>query len=397
MTALTFFEFFAGGGLARLGLERGGPWRCVFANDHDPMKAAAYRAHFPHDVLTVADVWDIRADALRTHGRARADLAWASFPCQDLSLAGPRAGLEGARSSAFHGFWRLMAALRETDEAPRAIVLENVTGLLTSHGGADFERVIAAVVEAGYIVGAVQLDAADVLPQSRPRVFIVAIDRGELARLDAAPFMAQRPNPNRWGCASGVILAHGRLPPHLQAAWAWWRLPTPPIRNTRLADLLDNDAPWWPAAKTQALIDLMGPRSLGKLDAARASGRREIAAVYRRVRMENGRRVQRAEARFDGLAGCLRTPGGGSSRQFIVECHGDAPVRARAITPREAARLMGVDDDYALPTADTAALKLLGDGVAAPVVARLTEHLLTPLLAAPLARAASPPARATAR
>ncbi len=396
MTALTVLEFFAGGGLARAGLEREGSWRCAFANDYDPMKAAAYRAHFRDNVITQADVWDLSGDALlaATAGRA-ADLAWASFPCQDLSLAGPRAGLAGARSNAFHGFWRLVTALRTAGCAPRAIALENVTGLLTSHGGADFERIIAALVEAGYVAGALQLDAAAFLPQSRPRVFIVAVDHAVLQRLGAVAAMAAGPDPNRWGCASAVILAHARLPARLKAQWAWWRLPTPPARNADLIDVLEEDASWWPDAKTQRLLGLMGARSLAKLDAARASRARRIAAVYRRVRVEAGRRVQRAEARFDGLAGCLRTPGGGSSRQFILECQGHAALRARAITPREAARLMGVSDAYPLPTSDTAALKLLGDGVAVPVVAWLAEHLLTPLLY-PATAEAPPPTRAAA-
>ncbi len=86
-----------------------------------------------------------------------------------------------------------------------------------------------------------------------------------------------------------------------------------------------------------------------------------------------------AEARFDGLAGCLRTPAGGSSRQFLIEVDGEA-TRTRFLSPREAARLMGLPDTFRLPARATDALHLIGDGVAPPVVRFLSEHLLLPLL-----------------
>jgi DNA (cytosine-5)-methyltransferase 1 len=113
----TFYEFFAGGGMARLGL--GPDWHCLAANDFDPLKAATYRANFGGDHLVEGDVWTLQAADLP----GRADLAWASSPCQDVSLAGARAGLDGARSSAFWGFWRLIQALDDQGRAPRLIVL----------------------------------------------------------------------------------------------------------------------------------------------------------------------------------------------------------------------------------------------------------------------------------
>src|SRR5688572_25620867 len=128
----TFYEFFAGGGMARAGL--GESWACLFANDFDPLKARAYRANWGGEDLFQGDVWALGAGDLP----GRADLAWASSPCQDLSLAGARSGLAGARSSAFWGFWRLMEALDGEGRAPRTIVVENVAGLLTSGGGEDF-------------------------------------------------------------------------------------------------------------------------------------------------------------------------------------------------------------------------------------------------------------------
>jgi DNA (cytosine-5)-methyltransferase 1 len=124
----------------------------------------------------------------------------------------------------------------------------------------------------------------------------------------------------------------------------------------------------------------MAPLHRARLDARAARPERSVGAVFRRTRTENGRRAQRAEVRFDGLAGCLRTPRGGSSRQVIaVAGHGQA--RTRLLTPREAARLMGLPDTYVLPEPATAALLVAGDGVAVPVVRWLAEQLLEPLLA----------------
>ena len=362
----TFYEFFCGGGMARTGL--GPDWTCLFANDVDAVKAQTYAANFGRDHLRVADVWDLRAGDLP----GRADLAWASSPCQDLSLAGARQGLSGSRSSAFWGFWALIEALDRQDRAPRAIGIENVTGLLSSRGGADFTALCAALAERGYHFGALQIDAARFVPQSRPRLFVLAV-RGPPPASFLDPSAGARMEP--------VRRAFDRLPPALQARWLWWRLPHGVRRNADLADLLEPDeaVAWLPAARTQRLLALMAPVHRAKLDAAKADGGRRVGALFRRMRVEAGKRVQRAEVRFDGLAGCLRTPTGGSSRQFIIVVEGQT-VKARLVTGREAARLMGLPEDYLIPGRATAALHLAGDGVAAPVVRCLAAHILEPLL-----------------
>jgi DNA (cytosine-5)-methyltransferase 1 len=364
----TFYEFFAGGGMARLGLGAG--WECLFANDFDPMKAAAYRDNFGEGHFRQGDVFELTAGDLPGH----ADLAWASSPCQDFSLAGARAGLAGGRSSAFHGFWRLVEALAREGRAPRAIVIENVVGLFTSHGGRDFEAVCAALACAGYGFGALEIDAADYLPQSRPRALIVAT-------LEAPPPGLRGAQPSR-----AVAAALRRLPPPLRAGWIDWRLTRPPPRNQSLAALLEPDEAvgWRCAAETLELLAMMDPLHRRRLDAARASGERQVGAVFRRTRQ--GR--PRAEVRFDGLAGCLRTPRGGSSRQFILVADA-GEVRSRLLTPREAARLMGLPDSYRLPAGTTAGLHLAGDGVAAPMVRHLAAEILEPLLTPAPASAAA--------
>jgi DNA (cytosine-5)-methyltransferase 1 len=367
-----FYEFFCGGGMARAGLGEG--WRCLFANDFDPAKARAYADNWGEGQLRCTDVARLVCDELP----ARADLAWASFPCQDLSLAGAGAGLSGARSSAFWGFHALMRALVEEGRAPRLIALENVLGLLTANGGADFAALARALADLGYRVGALTIDAAHFVAQSRPRLFVVALrdDLSPPSELTAAGPAAPFASP-------ALRRAVNALPRALAARWVWWRLPAPPRANQKLIDCLDAapaDAPWLSAERTQALVAQLSKASRRDLATAQASGERRVAALFRRTRPGG---VQ-AEARFDGLAGCLRTPGGGSSRQFLLEAQ-DGNVRARLIGAREAARLMGLPESYRLPARRNEAYHLLGDGVVAPVVRFLSEHLLLPLAKAPAA------------
>ena len=363
----TFYEFFAGGGMARLGLGEG--WQCLFANDFDRRKADSYRANFGGDHFDTRNVWKLAAADLP----GQADLAWASSPCQDFSLAGARAGLGGGKSSAFFGFWKLMQALAKEGRAPRTIVIENVLGLLTSHGGLDFEAVCAALAGAGYRFGALEIDAADYTPQSRVRCVIIAT-------LEDTSGLTGAPSASR-----AVAAAYDRLPSELKARWIDWRLPAPPRRNLDLSAVLEPDdaVAWRSPAQTQALMAMMDDLHRARLDAALASGERQVGAAFRRMR--GG--AQRAEVRFDGLAGCLRTPGGGSSRQLVLVTEGGA-VRSRWLTPREAARLMGLPDSYRLPASANAGLQLTGDGVVVPVVRRVAEAILAPLAAGRAAQAA---------
>ncbi|MBK9080657.1 MAG: DNA cytosine methyltransferase [Rhizobiales bacterium] len=364
--------------MVRAGL--GADWRCLFANDIDARKAASYAGAWGADALRVGDVHALRPADLP----GVADLAWASFPCQDLSLAGAGRGLSGARSGAFWGFHALLAGLAAEGRAPRLVAIENVVGLVTSHGGRDFVALCDALARLGYVVGAMTVDAAHFVPQSRPRLFVVA------ARDPDPALAAPAPSPD---CASpALIRAVATLPADLRAAWRWWRLPAPPRRNVDLADLVERDPQgvrWDAPEQTARLLALMSPLNLARVEAARAAGGFRVGALYRRTRRDAaGVRRQRAEARFDGLAGCLRTPAGGSSRQslLIVE---DGRVRSRLVSPREAARLMGLPDSYSLPARANDAYHLLGDGVVVPVVRFLSEHLLLPLLAAARGRDAA--------
>ena len=143
---------------------------------------------------------------------------------------------------------------------------------------------------------------------------------------------------------------------------------------------MEKDVPWHTSEQTEALLGLMLPIHLAKVDAAKKSKKTVVGTIYKRTRPdEYGRRAQRAEVRFDEIAGCLRTPGGGSSRQTIIVVQGNK-VRSRLLSPREAARLMGLPDEYILPGNYNDADRLMGDGVVVPVVRHLSRYLLEPIV-----------------
>jgi DNA (cytosine-5)-methyltransferase 1 len=369
----TFYEFFAGGGMARAGL--GEAWECLFANEIDTKKGATYEANWGPERLKIKDVGKLTTAELP----GLADLAWASFPCQDLSLAGNYAGLKGERSGTFWPFWRLIKALAAEGRAPTMVVLENVCGALTSHGGKDFAAIGDALADGGYRFGAMVIDAVRFVPQSRPRLFIVAVRKDS-----ALPAKLVLPDAGLLWHPDNLVGAYEKLSERSRDAWVWWSLPPPPPRKLRFADVIDDEphgVSWHTREETERLISLMSPINRRKVEQAIRMGKRIVGGVYRRTRRdENGKRVQRAEIRFDDVSGCLRTPAGGSSRQIIMIVEGKK-VRTRLLAPREAARLMGLPETYKLPPNYNDAYHLVGDGVVVPVVRFLAAHLLEPLLA----------------
>lgn len=360
--------------MVRAGLGEG--WTCLFANDFDARKGLAYQANWgTGGELTVGDVRALEVAALP----GEPDLMWGSFPCQDLSLAGVRAGLGGERSGTFHAFMGLVGGLAEQGRAPRLVAVENVCGTLTSHGGRDFEAICRSFAEAGYRYGALVINAELFVPQSRPRLFVIGVRED----VEAAPEMLA-PGPVEPFHTRAVQRAAAALPEDVRAKLLWWNVPPPERRAATFADLIEESpvgVDWHNQAETERLLDLMSPVNSAKVEAARRAGRRMVGGVYRRTRIEAGERVQRAEVRFDDVAGCLRTPSGGSSRQIILVVDGPR-VRSRLISARETARLMGLADGYVLPRNYNDAYHLTGDGVAVPVVRHLARYVFEPLVGA---------------
>ena len=175
---LTFVSLFSGVGGFDLGLERAG-WRCVAQVEWDPQCQAVLARHWP-DVPRWADVVDVSG-----HDLPPADVVAFGSPCQDLSVAGKRAGfVDGGRSNLFFEAIRIIKEMRNaTGTLPRFVIWENVVGALSSNGGGDFAAVIDALAEIGAMdIGWRVLDARYFgVPQRRRRIFVVADLAGRCA------------------------------------------------------------------------------------------------------------------------------------------------------------------------------------------------------------------------
>jgi DNA (cytosine-5)-methyltransferase 1 len=364
----TVAEFFAGIGLMRLGLEQQG-WLVAFANDIDARKEAMYAAHFhdtqPHFVL--GDVHMLAAKDIPD-----VTLATASFPCTDLSLAGARGGIYVRESSALWGFTHALEELGE--RRPPLVLLENVTGFLTSHRGEDFRVAMQELNRLGYSVDAFILDAARFVPQSRQRLFVIGV-QDALYKDDTTPPPLPVPlvSDVRPRAVAEYMLAH-------QDAIRWRVRPLPPmpapteILTTILEDLPPDHPMWWSAERATYLLNQMSPSHRAVAERMIAGEEWSYGTVFRRMRA--GRSM--AELRTDGIAGCLRTPKGGSAKQILVKA-GRGDYHARLLTPREAARLMGAGA-YTLPNSLDSAYFGFGDAVCVPAIEWIATHYLNPLV-----------------
>lgn len=358
-----FAEFFSGIGLVREAIEPLG-WECVFANDIAPEKATMYADRFGTDHLIVDDINNMTLADLP----GDLDLLTASFPCIDLSLAGNRRGLEGRHSGTVWPFLDLVADYVRERTGPKALLLENVTGFVTSRGGRDLAEVCARIAELGYLIDLVVVDAKWFTPQSRPRLFLIALREdqaghafppaGDVTRLRSTAIRRfQREHP-------GLPLVE--LP-----------LPEPPHASPKrlvhiLEDVPANHESWWSEEQVRALA--MHDRHVARIGELLLGKRDGVATMYRRVR--SGRTV--GELRSDAIAGCLRTANGGSSVQFLVDCRLERP-RIRPLTGREYARLQGAGE-FPITVGRRQAQSGFGDAVCVPAVRWLVDAALGFLL-----------------
>ncbi len=349
----SYLEFFAGSGLVAQGLKSS--FKPIWANDIDAKKAAVYTANHTKKHFHLGSISDVKGDAL-----PKASLAWASFPCQDLSLAGLAGGIDGRRSGLVWEWLRIIDEMGEN--APPLLVAENVLGLVSSAGGAHYRKLHAALARRGYRVGAMLLDAVHFVPQSRPRIFVVAARRDQPIPPE---FVSQTPT---WVHPEAVRKAAEGLDD-----WVWWHLPEPPARKQSLSAVVEYDAEYASAESDQRNISLIAPKHAELLKAL-PKKQVVVAPGYKRTR--NGKQV--LELRFDNIAGCLRTPSGGSSRQVLV-IRQNGKLQSRLLTVRETARLMGAPDTYKIPGSYNDGYKAMGDAVAVPVAKWLATKLLLPL------------------
>jgi DNA (cytosine-5)-methyltransferase 1 len=361
--ALECAEFFAGIGLVRLALEHQG-WRVIFANDIDPKKAEMYQHNWPDDDhLKVGDIHAIDAAEV-----PNCTLFTASFPCNDLSIAGRWEGLQGKESSTF---WGLIRILREMGaRRPPLVMLENVYGFLLSHKGRDFEQALLALNELGYAVDAVVLNAIRWAPQSRVRMFVVAQSGSNEKTRSSTLASDARPQT-----LVDFINSHPNI------RWCIRDLPPLPAPRERLADILedlpDNDPHWWSKERADYFMNQMSAKHAEEARKMVSGRAFTYATAFRRVR--NKRSM--AELRTDGIAGCLRTPRGGSGRQILFKA-GHGKYQVRLLTARECARLQGVPDSFAIKVPLNQALFGFGDAVCVPAVEWIIEHRITPVATA---------------
>ncbi len=318
---LTVAEFFAGIGLMRIGLDQAG-WTTVFANDIDEKKWEMYRDQFGDTgEFQIGDIHTL--DAERVPSVA---LATASFPCNDLSLAGARKGL----------------------------------------GGNDFQDALFALNDIGYSVDAFIVDAAKFVPQSRQRLFVVGTRGTKACVLSETPKFYQ--SDCRPSALADFILWHPDID------WKIRPLPPFPERQLTLEDVLQDLSPnskhWWNQKRADYLLNQMSVKHRRAAEEMITGDCIRFGTVFRRVR--NGRSM--GELRTDGIAGCLRTPRGGSGRQILFVA-GRGSYAVRLLTPRECARLMGADE-FVVRVPINQALFGFGDGVCVPVIRWIAENYL---------------------
>jgi DNA (cytosine-5)-methyltransferase 1 len=352
-------EFFAGIGLVRLALEQEG-FRVVFANDIEPAKARLYTGNFNADDFVLGDVRKVKGADIPD-----IELATASFPCTDLSLAGNRIGLSGEQSGLFWEFARVIEEMG--GRRPPVVLLENVLGFASSNNGKDMAAAIGRLNNLGYRCDILVLDASWFLPQSRPRMFIVGAKRAVSWHSD---WSESRIRP-AW--VGAFVRSHPALVMHAMPLQA----PTPSEKT--LASYVEKfdhgDERWWNASRRTAFIQSLSPLQGARMDALKRGPRLAWATAYRRTR--NGKAVW--EVRSDAISGCLRTARGGSSKQAVVEA-GRGEIRVRWMTAREYARLQGAPKFKLGDVGENAAMFGFGDAVCVPAVAWIARSYLRPLL-----------------
>lgn len=356
----TVAEFFAGIGLMREGLNRAG-WSTIIANDIDPVKRRLYTNHFGDTAyhFILEDIHKLTGKDIPT-----VDLATASFPCTDLSLAGRRAGLQGEHSSAFWGFVDILQTME--GRKPPIILLENVAGFLTSNKGQDFHDAMIALNQQGYAVDAFIVDASHFVPQSRVRMFIVGKQTNEpnIRMKDYLPATKLRPDK-----LVKFIYNHPEIHWDINT-----HLPELPEINNNLDSVIENVSKssklWFSRERVEYLLNQTFERHHSKILELKDQNTYSYLTAFRRVR--NGKSM--AEIRFDGIAGCLRTPKGGSARQILLQV-GKGEINVRLLTPKECARLMGADE-FKLSGTTNEALYGFGDAVCVPVVTWIANHYL---------------------
>lgn len=357
----TVADFFAGIGLVSMGLERAG-WKTVYALDYEEEKATAYTNQFGSGHYHTKNIAEEMGKNIPD-----VTLAHASFPCTDLSVAGARKGIHKGESSAFWHFVRILNEMKEVhgEGRPPLVLLENVEGLLTSNGGKDLRAVLESLNKLNYNVDLLRIDASKFVPQSRVRLFMVGVHNNVVKKFDSDDLLQEFHL-----CSSDVrpkkILEF--ISKNADLNWYFHSLPNLPERKMILEDIIDTKAEWWDEKRSMRAYNQMHKRHQLLIDQKKQEKKYSYFPAFRRMRLRDGKPQSTVEIRTDGIAGCLRTPKGGSARQILVRA-GFGKFDVRLINGEEAARLMGADEFKIDPTLSlNQVLFGFGDAVCVPVL-----------------------------
>lgn len=318
---MEFASLFSGIEGFGLGLERSG-MRCIAQVEKDASCRSVLARHFP-DVQRFDDVREFNAGSIAV----RPDLICGGFPCQDLSVAGKRAGLAGSRSGLWFEFKRCVA-----DLLPQIVLIENVPGLLSSGRGRDFGIVVKGLADLGYGVGWRVLDAQWFgLAQRRKRVFVVGC-LGNVRR------------------AAEILFERESLP---------WDSPPSREARTRVAASLTS------GTATGSGVNKPGRRR--EDDANLAYGGNDTRGP---IDIATACNAKGGSGRYDFESDLTSCEGGthADSKPHVAYSGG-----VRRLTPRECERLQGFPDDWTRyghdgkELSDSARYRMLGNAVAVPV------------------------------
>ncbi len=352
-------EFFAGIGLVRRALEGVGV-DVVWANDVDETKCFLYAQNFGSSHLTPGDIRSIPGESIPS-----VDVATASFPCTDLSLAGDRKGFSGRESGLFLEFARIISEMDV--RKPRYLLIENVPGFATANGGQDIDLAIRLLNNLGYSIDIFSVDAQHFVPQSRQRLFLAALLDSEAT--EGLPTLSQlRPEYVRKiyrRNAEMKLVIHD--------------FPDLPTNERDLSGFVErlsfrNDV-WWSEERVSAFCESLSETNAERLRRLRNEPRLTWRTAFRRTR--GGNAVW--EIRPDAIAGCLRAVRGGSSKQAIVEA-GRGHVRVRWMSANEYGMLQGADGHSHKGVSHVQAAYGYGDAVCVPAVNWILANHAIPFL-----------------
>jgi len=392
---MRYVSLFSGAGGMDLGADQAG-WECVAQVENDKNCRQVLAHHWP-DVPKWGDIAEVYGRDLPA-----AEAIIFGSPCQDLSVAGQRRGLDGDKSSLFFQAIRIIKEMRDAGNQPLWVVWENVAGALSSHQGQDFAQVLHELADAGALVleWAV-LDARWFgVPQRRRRVFLVAcfdprtaercpdplLPVGPRVRRDPRPGDEAGPNTAgtaRGGAAGGVVADEGIVTgltgglgsggPDAAHAQAGWLVPA---LTTRCGNTQDDQ-------QTAQLVPFVKTVRSGARDAdgnlpPEVWAEQSVAPTLNA--MDNGSESRATVIAIDSTWSGAYPPSIDVSPP-LKQAHGTVPaipdgLGVRRLTPRECERLMGWPDDHTLvtnargkPMADSPRYKMCGNGVASPVMA----------------------------